>query len=91
VPNARRFKVGHRVRLFVTSDDQDGNTPAMLGICHASVGTSSLNTIKSPRRGFSCRSCQTVSRWLQDPSVEELRAPPGICVRNRKRVYEVTS
>jgi uncharacterized protein len=50
VANARRFKSGHRVRLFITSDDQDGNTPAMLSFRHASVGTSSLNTIKSSSR-----------------------------------------
>jgi hypothetical protein len=36
--------------LFITSDDQDSNTPAMLSFRHASVGTSSLNTIKSSSR-----------------------------------------
>jgi uncharacterized protein len=50
IANARRFASGHRVRLFVTSDDQAPNTPAMLGFRHASVGTSSLNTIKSSSR-----------------------------------------
>jgi len=34
-----RFMAGHRVRLFVTSDDQDTNMPAMLTFRHASVGT----------------------------------------------------
>ena len=50
VANARRFQSGHCVRLFVTSDDQIADTPAMLGFRHASVGTSSLNTIRSSSR-----------------------------------------
>jgi uncharacterized protein len=50
VPNARRFKAGHRVRLVLTSDDQDQDKPAMFGFRHASVGTSSLNAIKSSSR-----------------------------------------
>jgi predicted acyl esterase len=50
VANARRFKAGHRVRLFVTSDDQDTNMPAMLTFRHASVGTSCLNTLQSSSR-----------------------------------------
>jgi putative CocE/NonD family hydrolase len=50
VANARRFKAGHCVRLFITSDDQTPDSPTMLGFRHASVGTSSLNTIKSSSR-----------------------------------------
>ena len=50
VANARRFMAGHRVRLFVTSDDQDTNMPAMLTFRHASVGTSCLNIINSSSR-----------------------------------------
>jgi uncharacterized protein len=50
VPNARRFKSGHCLRLFLTSDDQNPETPAMLTYRHASVGTSSLNTIMSSSR-----------------------------------------
>jgi predicted acyl esterase len=50
VPNARRFKAGHRIRLFLSSDDQDPKTPAMFAFRHASVGTSSLNTILSSSR-----------------------------------------
>ena len=46
VTNARRFGVGHRVRLVLTSDDQDESTPAIMGFRHASVGTS-RNTIHS--------------------------------------------
>jgi hypothetical protein len=48
VPNARRFRT--RVRLHLTSDDQDPKTPAMLEFRHASVGTSCLSTIKSSSR-----------------------------------------
>ena len=50
VPNARRFAVGHRLRLVVTSDDQDAGTPAIMGFRHAAVGTSSRNTIYSSSR-----------------------------------------
>ncbi|CQD03564.1 putative hydrolase, CocE/NonD family [Mycobacterium europaeum] len=50
VPNARRFKAGHRIRLTLTSDDQDPSTPAMMNFRHASVGTSSLNTVRSSSR-----------------------------------------
>lgn len=50
VANARRFMAGHRVRLFVTNDDQDTNMPAMLTFRHASVGTSCLNIISSSSR-----------------------------------------
>jgi predicted acyl esterase len=50
VANARRFKAGHCVRLFITSDDQIPDSPTMLGFRHASVGTSSVNTIKSSSR-----------------------------------------
>lgn len=50
VPNARRFPAGHRVRLVVSSDDQDPSTPAIMNFRHASVGTSSLNTVRSASR-----------------------------------------
>jgi predicted acyl esterase len=50
VANARRFRAGNRVRLFVTSDDQNLDTPALMTYRHASVGTSSLNTIMSSSR-----------------------------------------
>ncbi|WP_454560863.1 CocE/NonD family hydrolase [Mycobacterium haemophilum] len=50
VPNARRFKAGHRIRLVLSSDDQDPSTPAIMNFRHASVGTSSLNTVHSSSR-----------------------------------------
>jgi predicted acyl esterase len=50
VPNARRFKKGHRIRLHLTTDDQGDDKPALLGFKHASIGTSSLNTILSSSR-----------------------------------------
>ncbi|HEY4076731.1 MAG TPA: CocE/NonD family hydrolase [Rhizomicrobium sp.] len=50
VTNARRFQVGHRIRLFLTSDDQDSSRPAMLGFRHASAGTSCMNTVMSSSR-----------------------------------------
>lgn len=50
VPNARRIQAGHRLRLVLTSDDQDPDTPAIMGFRHASVGTSSLNTITTRSR-----------------------------------------
>jgi len=50
VINARRFKRGAAIRLFLTSDDQNPATPAMLTYRHASVGTSCLSTIASRSR-----------------------------------------
>ncbi|TPG31713.1 CocE/NonD family hydrolase [Mycolicibacterium hodleri] len=50
VANARRFSVGDRIRLTVASDDQSPETPAIMNFRHASVGTSSLNTIRSSSR-----------------------------------------
>lgn len=50
VPNARRFQSGHRIQLVLTSDDQDPSTPAIMGFRHASVGTSSRNTVRSSSR-----------------------------------------
>jgi uncharacterized protein len=50
VPNARRFAAGHRIALTITSDDQDPATPAIMNFRHASVGTSSINTVRSSSR-----------------------------------------
>ncbi|TGD86563.1 CocE/NonD family hydrolase [Mycolicibacterium sp. CH28] len=50
VPNARRFDAGHRIQLTIASDDQDADTPAIMNFRHASVGTSSINTVRSSSR-----------------------------------------
>jgi predicted acyl esterase len=50
VPNARRLKAGHKIRLYLTTDDQAKDKPAPLMFRHASIGTSSLNTIFSSSR-----------------------------------------
>ncbi len=50
VPNARRVPAGHRLHLVLTSDDQDPAVPAIMNFRHASVGTSSLNIIRSSSR-----------------------------------------
>jgi predicted acyl esterase len=50
VPNARRFDVGHRIQLVLTSDDQDPSIPAIMNFRHASVGTSSVNRVSSSSR-----------------------------------------
>ena len=50
VPNARGFKTGHKVRLYLTTDDQGDDKPALLKFRHASIGTSSLNTVSSSSR-----------------------------------------
>jgi uncharacterized protein len=50
VPNARRFKAGHRIRLYLTTDDQSEDKPALLMFRHASIGASSLNTVLSSSR-----------------------------------------
>ncbi|QLL09976.1 CocE/NonD family hydrolase [Mycobacterium vicinigordonae] len=50
VPNARRFRRGHRIRLTLSSDDSNPQMPAIMEFRHATVGTSSLNTIRSSSR-----------------------------------------
>jgi uncharacterized protein len=45
-----RFAAGHRLRLSLTSDDQDPKFPAEMNFRHATVGTSSLNRIASAPR-----------------------------------------
>jgi hypothetical protein len=50
VPNARRFKAGHKMRLYLTTDDQNKDVPAPLEFRHASVGTSSFNSVFSSSR-----------------------------------------
>jgi hypothetical protein len=50
VPNARRLKAGHKLRVYITGDDQDPATPAIMSFRHASVGTSSLRKIASSSR-----------------------------------------
>jgi predicted acyl esterase len=50
VPNARRFAAGHRVQLVLTSDDQNPASPAIMDFRHASVGTSSVNSVSSGSR-----------------------------------------
>lgn len=50
VPNARRFAAGHRVQVVLASDDQDPTTPAIMNFRHASVGTSTRNTVRSSSR-----------------------------------------
>jgi uncharacterized protein len=55
VPNSRRFRAGHKIRLLITSDDQASddhakNFPSPLGFRHASIGTSSFNTVLSSSR-----------------------------------------
>jgi uncharacterized protein len=47
IPNARRLTAGHRLRLVLNSDDQPAETPAIMGFRHATVGTSSLNSVLS--------------------------------------------
>ena len=50
VPNARHFKAGHKIRLYLTTDDQAEEKPALLFFRHASIGTNSLNTIQPSSR-----------------------------------------
>ncbi|HLX82970.1 MAG TPA: CocE/NonD family hydrolase [Terriglobales bacterium] len=50
VPNARSFHAGHKLRLVLTSDDQNQDRPAPLEFRHASIGTSSFNTVFSSSR-----------------------------------------
>ncbi len=44
------FEAGHRLRLYLTTDDQNADRPALLEFRHASIGTSSFNTVFSSSR-----------------------------------------
>lgn len=44
------LRVGHRIRLVLTTDDQDPATPAIMGSRRAPVGTSALSTVGSGSR-----------------------------------------
>ncbi|WP_420120540.1 CocE/NonD family hydrolase, partial [Nakamurella sp.] len=50
VPNARRFRAGHRIRLVLTSDDQPDDRPAIMNFRHTPVGTSAVNEIFADSR-----------------------------------------
>ncbi|MGZ6799574.1 MAG: CocE/NonD family hydrolase [Mycobacteriaceae bacterium] len=50
VVNAHRFPAAHRLRLVLTSDDQSDDAPAIMGFRHATVGTTSRNTVHSSSR-----------------------------------------
>ena len=50
VAQCRRFRAGHTIRLHLTTDDQSKDSPALLEFRHASVGTSSFNTVLSSSR-----------------------------------------
>jgi hypothetical protein len=50
VPNARRFRQGHRIRLVLTSDDTSGEAPAMMHFHHAPPCDVAVNTISSRSR-----------------------------------------
>jgi uncharacterized protein len=47
VVTAHRIAAGHRLRLVLTSDDQRDDAPAIMGFQHATVGTTSRNTVHS--------------------------------------------
>lgn len=50
VPSARHLRAGHKLRLWLTTDDQNTDIPAPLEFRHASIGTSSFNTVFSSSR-----------------------------------------
>ncbi len=50
VPNARRFDVGHRLRLVLASDDVDPSLPAVMRFRHAPLGEAAVNTVHSGSR-----------------------------------------
>jgi uncharacterized protein len=50
VPNARRFRAGHRIRLTLTSDDTAKDAHAMMLFTHRPVGAGTVNTVHSSSR-----------------------------------------
>lgn len=47
VPNARRFRAGHRIRLVIASDDTSDGHPAIMGFRHRSTGDPSINVVSA--------------------------------------------
>lgn len=45
VPNARRFREGHRIRLIIASDDTSEGHPAIMGFRHRATGDPSINVV----------------------------------------------
>ncbi|WP_317451408.1 CocE/NonD family hydrolase [Gordonia jinghuaiqii] len=50
VANARRLRVGHRLRLVLTSSDRIDDAPTILGFRHGQFGAASVNTVGSSSR-----------------------------------------
>ena len=50
VPNARRFKAGSKIRLYISNDDQSKDMPALLEFRHGTLGISCLSKILSSSR-----------------------------------------
>lgn len=50
VPNARRFKKGHKIRLVIASDDTTEGHPAIMKFQHQAVGQQSVNTVMASSR-----------------------------------------
>jgi uncharacterized protein len=50
VPNARRFKAGSKIRLYISNDDQSKDMPALLEFRHATIGISCMSKILSSSR-----------------------------------------
>lgn len=50
VPNARHLPPGHALRLALTSADETGKSPAILGFTHTVVRDASLNTVLNSSR-----------------------------------------
>lgn len=50
VVTAHRLAAAHRLRLVLTSDDQPEEAPAIMSFRHATVGTSSRNTVHATSR-----------------------------------------
>jgi uncharacterized protein len=50
VPNAYRFKAGHKVRLFLTNDDQAKKKPAIAGFRHDGIGLNCISDILASSR-----------------------------------------
>ena len=50
VATARRFAIGHRIRLTLTSNDTLPESTPMLGFSHAFVGPAAANTVHPSSR-----------------------------------------
>ncbi len=84
VPNARRFRAGHTMRLYLTTDDQDADTPALLGSDMPASARAHSTRCRLPR-GYCCQCCEVMSPFQNRLTLNSGRSSPRSCSPGRGR------